>query len=204
MRPFPTWSLLTSLVLAACNRSAPSPDPPPSGGALPASVASPERQAAGSLHELSAVRLDGTTEALSAYKGKVLLVVNVASECGYTPQYKGLQELYEKRREQGFVVLGFPSNDFGGQEPGTSSEIATFCQKNYGVTFPMFSKVSTLGAEASPVYRLLSAAAGPPKWNFHKYLVGKDGQVRKGFPSSVTPQDAALASAIDAALAEPG
>jgi glutathione peroxidase len=158
----------------------------------------------GSLHELSAVRLDGTTEALSAYKGKVLLVVNVASECGYTPQYKGLQELYERRQGQGFAVLGFPSNDFGGQEPGTSSEIATFCQKNYGVTFPMFSKVSTLGAEASPVYRLLSAAAGPPKWNFHKYLVGKDGKVRKGFPSSVTPQDAVLAAAIDAALAEPG
>ncbi len=205
MRPFPTWGFLTSLALAACDRPAPSPTPLSSGGSLPASAAvSPGAQTVGSLHELSAVRLDGTTEALSAYKGKVLLVVNVASECGYTPQYKGLQELYERRQGQGFAVLGFPSNDFGGQEPGTSSEIATFCQKNYGVTFPMFSKVSTLGAEASPVYRLLSAAAGPPKWNFHKYLVGKDGKVRKGFPSSVTPQDAVLAAAIDAALAEPG
>ncbi|MCS6900415.1 MAG: glutathione peroxidase [Polyangiaceae bacterium] len=161
-------------------------------------------QAVGSLHDLSAARLDGTVESLSAYKGKVLLVVNVASECGYTPQYKGLQELYEKRKDQGFAVLGFPSNDFGGQEPGTSSEIATFCQKNYGVTFPMFEKVRTLGAEASPVYKLLSVAAGPPRWNFHKYLVGKDGKVRKSFPSSVTPQDAALAAAIDAALGEPG
>lgn len=157
-----------------------------------------------SLHTLSAARLDGSPEELSIYKGKVVLVVNVASECGYTPQYEGLQALYEKRKEQGFVVLGFPSNDFGGQEPGGASEIAAFCKKNYGVTFPMFAKVTTVGAAASPVYQLLGAKEGPPRWNFHKYLVGKDGKVRKSFPSAVAPLGPELAAAIDAALAEAG
>lgn len=200
----PSWFFLALPMLVSCNRAMPSLDAQPSGADLPASGVSWEAQAGRSIHELSAARIDGTTESLSAYEGKVLLVVNVASKCGYTPQYKGLQELCERRRGQGFVVLGFPSNDFGGQEPGTSAEIATFCQENYGVTFPMFGKVRTVGEDVSPVYRLLAAAAGPPKWNFHKYLVGKDGKVRKSFPSSVIPQDAALAAAINAALAEPG
>lgn len=158
--------------------------------------------AASSLHQLSARRLDGTPEALSVYRGKVLLVVNTASECGYTPQYEGLEALYQRRRTAGFVVLGFPSNDFGGQEPGSSGEIAAFCKKNYGVSFPMFEKLVTKGPAASAIYELLARKHGPPAWNFHKYLVGKDGAVRAAFPSAVGPEDAQLAVAIDKALAE--
>ena len=146
--------------------------------------------------------LDGTEVPLATYKGKVVLVVNVASQCGYTPQYEGLEKLYEKNKERGFVILGFPSNEFGGQEPGTNAEIATFCRSKYGVAFPMFAKVETKGAGASPIYKLLTADHGEPKWNFHKYLVGKDGKVRAAYPSAVTPADEKLAQAIDAALAE--
>jgi glutathione peroxidase len=155
----------------------------------------------GSIHDLTLKRLDGTSEALRAYAGKVVLVVNTASECGYTPQYQGLQKLHEELGPKGLVVLGFPSNDFGGQEPGSSEQIATFCQKNYGVTFPLFEKVVTKGAGASPLYQLLSESAGPPKWNFHKYLVDKQGRVVRGFPSSVAPESSELRTAIDEQLA---
>ena len=155
----------------------------------------------GSIHDLTMKRLDGTSEALSAYAGKVVLVVNTASECGYTPQYQGLQKLHEEVGPKGLVVLGFPSNDFGGQEPGSSEQIATFCQKNYGVTFPLFEKVVTKGAGASPLYQLLAESAGPPKWNFHKYLVDKQGRVVRGFPSAVAPESAELRAAIDEQLA---
>lgn len=155
-----------------------------------------------SLHELTMNRLDGKPESLRAYEGKVLLVVNTASECGYTPQYDGLEKLYEDLSPKGFVVLGFPSNDFGAQEPGSSEQIATFCRKNFGVTFPMFEKVSTKGSGAAPLYALLGAEAGEPKWNFHKYLVDKKGQVVRGFPSSVTPESAELRAAIEEQLAK--
>ncbi len=156
-----------------------------------------------SVHELTMNRLDGTPEALASYKGKVVLVVNTASECGYTPQYQGLEKLWQELSPKGVVVLGFPSNDFGKQEPGTAEDIRAFCQKNYGVTFPMFEKVATKGEGAAPLYKLLSARAGEPKWNFHKYLVGKNGEVIKGFPSSITPESGELRSAIEAALAAP-
>lgn len=155
-----------------------------------------------SIHDLELRRLDGSSEKLSAYAGKVLLVVNVASECGYTPQYKGLQALHEELGPKGFMVLGFPSNDFGAQEPGSSTEIAAFCEKNYGVEFPMFEKLVTKGDGASELYQRLGAAAGAPKWNFHKYLVGKDGKVIQAFPSSVAPESPELRKAIDAALAQ--
>lgn len=155
----------------------------------------------GSIHDLTMKRLDGTSEALRAYSGKVVLVVNTASECGYTPQYQGLQKLHEELGPKGLVVLGFPSNDFGGQEPGSSEQIATFCQKNYGVTFPLFEKVVTKGAGASPLYQALAETAGPPKWNFHKYLVDKQGRVVRGFPSSVAPESPELRAAIDEQLA---
>ncbi|MBL9028784.1 MAG: glutathione peroxidase [Myxococcales bacterium] len=153
-----------------------------------------------SIHELTMNRLDGKPEPLRTYEGKVLLVVNTASECGYTPQYEGLQKLHEELSPKGLVVLGFPSNDFGAQEPGSSEQIATFCRKNYGVTFPMFEKIVTKGAGASPLFALLGAKAGEPKWNFHKYLVDKKGHVVRAFPSSVAPESAELRAAIEEQL----
>jgi glutathione peroxidase len=153
-----------------------------------------------SLHELTANTLAGKPQPLAAYKGKVVLVVNVASECGFTPQYAGLEKLFEEYAPKGLVVLGFPSNDFGAQEPGSADQIATFCKKNYGVTFPMFEKIATHGASQSPVYKFLTAKHGEPKWNFHKYLVGKDGQVKQAFASNVAPESKDLRGAIDAAL----
>lgn len=155
-----------------------------------------------SLHEITANSLAGKPENLGQYKGKVVLVVNTASECGYTPQYAGLEKLYEAYKGKGLVVLGFPSNEFGGQEPGTSEQIATFCKKNYGVEFPMFEKVATKGASQSPVYKFLTAKHGEPKWNFHKYLVDKKGQVKAAFPSGTKPDSDELKKAIEAALAE--
>jgi glutathione peroxidase len=155
-----------------------------------------------SLWDLTVNTLSGKPQPLALYRGKVALVVNTASECGFTPQYAGLEKLYENYRDQGLVVLGFPSNDFGAQEPGTAEQIQSFCQKNYGVTFPLFEKVSTKGGGKSPVYELLTAKHGEPRWNFHKYLVGKDGQVKKAFPSSVAPESPELRGAIDAALKE--
>lgn len=154
-----------------------------------------------SFHELSATSLDGKKTDLSQYKGKVLLVVNTASECGYTPQYEGLEKLYEQYKDKGLVVLGFPSNDFGKQEPGSSAQIAEFCRSKYSIDFPMFEKVVTKGDGQSPVYKFLTAKHGEPRWNFHKYLVGKDGQVKQAYPSKVTPESAELRGAIDAELA---
>lgn len=154
-----------------------------------------------SLHDLTADTIDHQPQPLSAYKGQVVLVVNTASECGATPQYAGLERLWRAYKDKGLAVLGFPSNDFGAQEPGSEAQIKTFCSTNYQVTFPMFAKVATQGPEQSPVYRFLSADYGEPKWNFHKYLVGKDGRVIRAFPTSVEPEDAGLRAAIDAALA---
>ncbi len=153
-----------------------------------------------SLYDLSVHTLEGKPQPLAEYKGKVALVVNVASACGYTPQYAGLEALYEAYKGRGLVVLGFPSNDFGAQEPGTAQEIRDFCSTKFHVTFPMLEKVATKGASQSPVYALLAAKDGGPKWNFHKYLVGKDGQVLAGFSSKVAPDSAELRAAIDAAL----
>jgi len=153
-----------------------------------------------SLHDLSATTIDGKTQKLSDYAGKVLLVVNTASECGYTPQYAGLETLWRSYRDRGFAVLGFPSNDFGRQEPMDEEAIKRFCANGYGVTFPMYAKVQTQGDGQSPVYRFLAADFGAPKWNFHKYLVDKSGRVVNAFPSAVEPDDSALTSAIEAAL----
>jgi glutathione peroxidase len=155
-----------------------------------------------SLYDLTVNTLAGSAQPLSTYEGKVALVVNTASECGFTPQYAGLEKLYEDYRGKGFVILGFPSNDFGAQEPGSAEQIQSFCQKSYGVQFPMFEKVATKGAQQSPVYKLLTAKHGEPRWNFHKYLVGKNGQVLQAFPSNIAPDAAELRAAIDAALAQ--
>ncbi len=159
------------------------------------------KPAAGSIHGLSMKRLDGTTTTLGDWAGKVVLVVNTASECGYTPQYDGLEKLHAQYEARGFAVLGFPSNDFGDQEPGSASEIATFCKTKYGVRFPMFDKVKTVGGGRSELYAILGAAKGEPKWNFHKYLVGKDGIPVQAWPSSVKPESDEIAKAIEAELA---
>ena len=158
---------------------------------------------ADSFYALKTTTLQGQPADLSQYKGKVALVVNVASQCGLTPQYAGLQKLYDELKGKGFVVLGFPSNDFGGQEPGTPQEIEGFCQKNYGVTFPMFSKLVTkAGPDQSPIYAHLGKTGSLPTWNFAKYVVDKDGNVVKFFNSKVTPDAAELRETIDAALAK--
>lgn len=147
--------------------------------------------------------LDGSAVDLQTYKGKVVLVVNVASKCGYTPQYSDLEKVSKEFKERGLVVIGFPCNDFGGQEPGSASEIREFCTKNYGVTFPMMSKVQTkAGAGQSEIYAFLSAATGKlPSWNFGKYLVGRDGKPLAFYGSGVNPTGDEMRKAIEQALA---
>jgi glutathione peroxidase len=156
-----------------------------------------------SLYDLKVNSLDGKPVDLGQYKGHVVLVVNVASKCGFTPQYKGLEALYNNYKDQGLFVLGFPSNDFKHQEPGTAAEIQAFCSGKYNVTFPLFEKVDVLtgaGFNQAPVYQFLTTNFPPPSWNFCKYLVDKDGKVLKFFPSKVKPEDKQLTDAIDAAL----
>ena len=173
------------------------------GGVALAGTAATEAKApmADSFYDMKTTTLAGKPAELKEYAGKVALVVNVASKCGYTPQYKGLQTLYTDLAPKGFVILGFPSNDFGGQEPGTAEEIKTFCELNYGVTFPLFSKVVTkAGADQSPIYTWLGQTGNLPKWNFSKYLIGKDGKVIAFYPSAVKPDAPELRAAIEAAL----
>ena len=144
---------------------------------------------------------DEAPQQLCQYAGKVLLVVNTASYCGFTNQYQGLEALHARYQGRGLVVLGFPSNDFGQQEPGSGKEIADFCFNTYGVKFPMFSKTVVLGAGRSPLYAALAKASGEaPQWNFHKYLVNRQGQVVGSFASGVPPEDKRLLSAIERAL----
>lgn len=153
-------------------------------------------------------RLDGTPQPLSAYSGKVILMVNVASKCGYTKQYPALEALYKKYADQGFVLLGFPSNDFKQQEPGSDAQIAEFCKANYGVTFDMFSKIDVLGDTQAPLYKVLTSAdtnkvePGPVKWNFEKFLISRDGQIVGRFRSAVTPDDPKLVKAVEDELAK--
>jgi len=160
-----------------------------------------------SLYGFTVEDIDSKTQSLSAYKGKVILVVNVASKCGYTYQYEGLEKLYQTYKDRGFVVLGFPSNDFLGQEPGSEEEIKNFCTLTYGVTFPMFAKISVKGKEAAPLYQYLTSKSdngkfgGAISWNFNKFLIGKDGQILKRFDSKVAPDSAELTGAVEAALA---
>jgi len=151
--------------------------------------------------------LDGKPVDLAKYKGKVVLMVNVASQCGYTPQYKQLQALHEKYRDKGLAVLGFPANDFGAQEPGSDQEIAAFCTKNYGVTFDMFSKVVVTGERRCPLYKHLTSSdtdpkfAGEVKWNFEKFLIGRDGEIVNRFRSKIAPDSDEVIKAIEALLA---
>jgi glutathione peroxidase len=147
--------------------------------------------------------LQGGDLDLAQYRGKAVLVVNVASACGFTPQYKGLEKLWQDYRDRGLVVLGVPSNDFGAQEPGSAAEIQQFCERNFGVDFPLTEKVAVTGAGAHPLYKWFEAKLGDdgrPRWNFHKYLIAPDGHVVAGFSSKVAPDDAKLLKAIDANL----
>lgn len=139
---------------------------------------------------------------LCQYAGKVVLIVNTASECGYTPQYDGLEKLYRRYRDKGFIVLGFPANDFGGQEPGTNKEIKQFCEVNYGITFPVFAKTAVVGPKANPLFRELTVKTGKaPRWNFHKYLLDKTGNPVAAFESAVTPDDQRITSLVEKLLA---
>jgi glutathione peroxidase len=206
----PRQALLAMTAAAALSACGGGQDAAPTASASASASASaqsnPPAQGADqvtSLHQLSARTIEGKDQALGDYKGKVALVVNTASECGFTPQYAGLEELWKKYKDRGLVVLGFPSNDFGGQEPGTDKEVQSFCQVRYGVTFPLFSKSVVKGQEASAVFRFLSSGHGEPKWNFHKYLVDKKGAVVKAFSSDVKPSDPALVGAIESALSAP-
>lgn len=148
--------------------------------------------------------IDGAEVDLSRYKGKVVLIVNTASRCGLTPQYEGLQKLYEQKKDDGLVILGFPANDFRGQEPGTNEEIAEFCTSRYGVTFPMFEKIVVTGDNKHPLYAQLAAQpepiGGEPKWNFTKFLVDREGRVVARFEPKVTPDDPALVQKVDELL----
>ncbi|HET9294025.1 MAG TPA: glutathione peroxidase [Gemmatimonadales bacterium] len=146
-----------------------------------------------SLYDVEVRTIDGTTQTLAPWRGQVLLIVNVASECGFTPQYAGLEALYRAHRDQGFAVLGFPCDQFGHQEPGTEGEIKSFCELNYGVTFPLFAKIDVNGDNAHPLYRHLKAArkgllGSAIKWNFTKFLVGRDGSVLRRYAPADTPQ----------------
>ena len=170
--------------------------------ATSAAPAAPGAAMSESLYAMKTTTLQGQPADLAQYAGKVTLAVNVASACGYTPQYEGLQALHQELSGKGFEVLGFPSNEFGGQEPGSPEEIATFCKKNYGVSFPLFAKLQTKpGPGQSPIYAFLTKGGEVPSWNFCKYLVGKDGKVIGFFPSKVKPDSRELREAIQAALA---
>jgi glutathione peroxidase len=157
--------------------------------------------AASNIHEFTLNSIDGKPSPLSAYDGKVVLLVNVASRCGYTPQYAGLEALYEKYKDEGFVILGFPANNFGAQEPGTNEEIKSFCSTKYNVSFPMYSKVSVKGADTTPLYKFLTETkGGDVKWNFTKFLADKHGNIIGRFEPAVTPDSPELVSAVEAAL----
>jgi glutathione peroxidase len=161
--------------------------------------------AASSIYNFTLNSIDGKPAPLADYKGKVILVVNVASQCGYTPQYSALEATYEKYKSQGFVILGFPANNFGSQEPGTDAEIKTFCSRKYSVTFPIYSKISVKGSDQSPLYGYLTkdtaqGVRGDIKWNFTKFLVDREGNVVQRFEPAVTPDSKEMISAIEKQL----
>jgi glutathione peroxidase len=161
--------------------------------------------AASNIYDFTLPSIDGDPMPLGNFKGKVVLLVNVASKCGFTPQYKGLEALYEKYKDQGFVILGFPANNFGSQEPGTNQEIKTFCSTKYSVTFPIYAKISVKGSDQAPLYQYLTQQADPThsgdiKWNFTKFLVDRDGHVVQRFESAVTPESPEVISAVEKEL----
>ena len=157
------------------------------------------------IHDISVVNMDGDSVSLSKYKGKVLLIVNVASKCGYTSQYEGLEAIYKKYNGQGFEILAFPCNDFGGQEPGSNEEIRTFCETKFNVTFPLFDKVQVLGDDKSPLYERLinnSEPEGDIDWNFEKFVISKDGDITARFKSKVKPESDEITGMIETELSK--
>lgn len=144
--------------------------------------------------------LNGDPQPLAQFRGEVVLIVNTATECGFTPQFENLEQLYERHRDDGFVVLGFPADDVAGQEPRDDAAIAEFCEENFGVSFPMFAKSNVVEAPLNPVFEKLGAAAGPPTWNFNKYLLGRDGDVVEHWDAGTAPDDDALTGAIEEQL----
>lgn len=195
-------STVLAVLLAACGASPTTDAPVKRAGAVKAAAEAPAPSTMPNLYSLRVDSLAGQPVDLADYRGRVTLVVNVASECGYTPQYAGLQKLQAELADRGFAVLGFPSNEFGGQEPGSAAQIQEFCTSKFGVKFPLFAKIATKdGANQSPVYQMLGKATGKlPNWNFCKYLIGKDGTVIGFYPSSTGPESPELRRAIDAAL----
>lgn len=168
-------------------------------------IAAAGAAAAGSVYDFTMETIDGKPQPLSIYKGQVLLIVNTASKCGFTRQYAGIQQLYEKYKERGLVVLGFPANNFGGQEPGTNEEIQQFCTTRFNVTFPMFGKISVKGDGMHPLYVWLTSHpnGAPVAWNFNKFLIGRDGGLLAHFDSRTAPEAEELIAAIEKALNRP-
>ncbi len=205
MKKFPL--LLCGLVLLAGCQSARSIEATDSAANSATKTAPTDEPASMTIYDYKLETLDGKPVDMAKYRGKVLLIVNTASKCGYTPQYAGLQALSEAYKAQGLEVLGFPANNFGGQEPGSAEEIGAFCQKNYGVTFDLFAKSSVKGEDISPFFHYLTEEAnskktGPIDWNFEKFLVSRDGSLVDRFKSKVTPQSEELETAIKTQLAQ--
>jgi len=189
---------LSTLALAATFISGLAP------AAFAADAAAP---AAGDAYQFSFLSIDGKPMSMADFKGKTVLVVNTASQCGFTPQYTALEAVYKKYKDKGLVVLGVPSNDFGGQEPGSNSEIKKFCEGNYDVDFPMTAKYDVKGDSAHPFYKWAAAVGGTPAvpaWNFHKLLIGPNGQLLNEFPSKITPDSEPVENAIETAMAAKG
>jgi len=194
------------LAVALQQPTAPKTLPPSSPKEQELESKSPPLAAAVSPYVLghSLKRIDGAEESLESYKGKVVLIVNVASKCGYTKQYDGLEKLYKDKKDAGLVVLGFPADNFGHQEPGSNAEIAEFCKSKFGVSFPMFEKISVMGSDQHALYKQLAGQAAPvggdPKWNFTKFLVGRDGNVVARYDSKVAPDNAELMKRVEEIL----
>ena len=199
------WMRLASVIVLACAALAGCGADDEPAAARDASVQRAAADSDADVQDASVLRgtytrLDGRRDDLARYRGDVVLVVNTATECGYTPQLEGLQALYREHRSDGLVVLGFPANDFAGQEPRSNGEIAEFCEANYGVTFPMFAKTVVTGERANPLFRRLGAAVGAPEWNFNKYLVNRDGYVVARFGAGTEPDAPDLVTRLDALL----
>ncbi len=177
--------------LASCGGDDATPAPDPEGN---------RASGAGPVLSGSLPLLDGSDQDLGDYRGKVVLVVNTASECGFTPQFESLEALYEERRRDGLVVLGFPADDVAGQEPRSDEQIAEFCEANFGVSFPIFAKSNVVDEPVNPVFERLAAAAGPPSWNFNKYLLDRDGTVVERYDAGTAPDDPALVARLDELL----
>jgi glutathione peroxidase len=201
--------LATSIVAAVGmtrTTSEPETSAPTAAAAGPKPDTKPEAKAPKSMHDFTVKSIDGKDVNLADYKGKVCLVVNVASKCGYTKQYEGLEKLYKAKKDSGLTILGFPCNDFGNQEPGTEAEIKDFCTSKFSVTFPMFAKLAVKGDTTAPLYKWIIAQENsgktPPKWNFTKFLIDQNGQVIARYDSNITPDDAKLTAKIDELLAK--